>query len=64
MAYIKDTYELGEYMAYEYKFVGRNGAKGEKREKRRKATPEQMARQPMDQAKEDDVYHKSKLQVW
>lgn len=38
-------YELGEYMAYEYKFVGRNGAKGEKREKRRKATPEQMARQ-------------------
>ena len=30
MAYIKDTYELGEYMAYEYKFVGRNGAKGEK----------------------------------
>lgn len=45
MAYIKDTYELGEYMAYEYKFVGRNGAKGEKREKRRKATPEQMARQ-------------------
>ena len=35
MAYIKDTYELGEYMAYEYKFVGRNGAKGEKREKRK-----------------------------
>lgn len=45
MAYTQYTFYLGEYTAYEIKFVGRNGAKGEKRAKRQKATPEQMSRQ-------------------
>lgn len=45
MAYTQYTFDLGEYTAYEIKFVGRNGAKGEKRAKRQKATPEQMSRQ-------------------
>ena len=31
MAYTQYTFDLGEYTAYEIKFVGRNGAKGEKR---------------------------------
>ena len=38
MAYTQYTFDLGEYTAYEIKFVGRNGAKGEKRAKRDKAT--------------------------
>lgn len=29
MAYIQDTYYLGDYIATEIKFIGRNGAKGE-----------------------------------
>lgn len=45
MAYIQDTYYLGDYIATEIKFIGRNGAKGERRAKKIKATPEQMARQ-------------------
>ena len=45
MAYTQYTFDLGEYTAYEIKFVGRNGAKGEKRAKRDKATPEQVKRQ-------------------
>lgn len=45
MTYTQYTFDLGEYTAYEIKFVGRNGAKGEKRAKRQKATPEQMSRQ-------------------
>lgn len=31
MAYIQDTYYLGDYIATEIKFIGRNGAKGERR---------------------------------
>lgn len=45
MAYTQYTFDLGEYTAYEIKFVGRNGAKGERRAKRDKATPEQVKRQ-------------------
>lgn len=44
MAYIQDTYYLGDYIATEIKFIGRNGAKGERRAKKIKATPEQMAK--------------------
>lgn len=43
-------YEVSKYVfhdsvEYEYKFAGRYGAKGEKRAKRKKATPEQVKRQ-------------------
>lgn len=41
----KDVYRYGNYIEYEYKFVGRYGAKGEKRAPRRKVTPEQMKKQ-------------------
>lgn len=45
MAFIVDVYNLGDVTEYEYKFVGRCGAKGEKRAVRKKATPEQMKSQ-------------------
>ena len=35
MAYIQDTYYLGDYIATEIKFIGRNGAKGERRAKKK-----------------------------
>ena len=38
-------YTFYDSVEYEYKFAGNYGAKGEKRAKRRKATPEQMKRQ-------------------
>ena len=40
-----DVYDFGDSIESEYKFPGRYGAKGEKRAKRRKATPEQVKRQ-------------------
>ncbi|MBQ6787521.1 MAG: hypothetical protein IJO85_07360 [Lachnospiraceae bacterium] len=42
MAYWKDVYELIDSNEYEYKFAGNYGAKGEKRAKRKKITPEQI----------------------
>lgn len=45
MAYRADIYHLINSTEYEYKFAGRYGAKGEKRSKRQKITPEQVARQ-------------------
>lgn len=45
MAYWKDTWELGSSNEIEYKFAGKYGAKGEKRAKRKKATPEQIKKQ-------------------
>ena len=45
MAYWMDMFELGDSNEYEFKFAGNYGAKGEKRAKRRKATPEQIRRQ-------------------
>lgn len=45
MAYCVDTYECGDVIEHEYKFVGEYGAKGEKRAPRRKATTEQMEKQ-------------------
>lgn len=45
MAYIKDEWRFPDSTEYEYKFVGRFGAKGETRGKRIKPTPEQVARQ-------------------
>lgn len=44
MIYIS-KYTFYDSVEYEYKFAGNYGAKGEKRAKRRKATPEQMKRQ-------------------
>ncbi len=38
-------YEFHDSVEYEYRFAGRYGAKGEKRAKRKKATPEQVRRQ-------------------
>ena len=40
-----DTYKFLKSIEYEYKYPGRYGAKGEKRKKREKATPEQIAKQ-------------------
>ena len=41
----EDIYYLGDSIEHEIKAKGRYGCKGEKRSKRKKATPEQMARQ-------------------
>lgn len=45
MAYWKDTWKFEGSNEYEYKYAGRYGAKGEKRAKRRKPTPEQIKKQ-------------------
>ncbi|MFQ8879417.1 MAG: hypothetical protein ACLR7N_13515 [Roseburia hominis] len=49
MAHKKMVYRYGpggdKYTEYEFKFVGRFGAKGEKRGPRKKATPEQIRKQ-------------------
>ncbi len=45
MAYVVDTYDLGDAIEHEHKFAGEYGAKGEKRAPKKKATPEQMKKQ-------------------
>ncbi len=45
MAYIKDVWRFPGSNEYEYKYAGNYGAKGEKRRKRQKASPEQIKRQ-------------------
>ena len=45
MAYTRKKYDFGDSIEYEYTYAGRYGAKGEQREKKRKATPEQVAKQ-------------------
>lgn len=43
--YVQQTFFFDDSIEYEYKFQGKYGAKGEKREKRNKPTTEQIARQ-------------------
>lgn len=43
--YVQKTFFFEDSTEYEYKFVGKYGAKGEKRQKKEKATPEQIRRQ-------------------
>ena len=43
--YNRDRWIFSNSIETEYKFAGKYGAKGEKRAKRKKATPEQMAKQ-------------------
>jgi hypothetical protein len=43
--YWEDSYKFKDSTEYEYKFAGNYGAKGEKREPKRKATPEQVRKQ-------------------
>lgn len=43
--YWQDSWEFKDSVEYEYKFAGRYGARGEKRGKRKKPTPEQMKKQ-------------------
>lgn len=45
MAYWKDTWRFRDSNEIEYKFAGRYGAKGEKRKPKKKASPEQIAKQ-------------------
>lgn len=45
MAYWEDIFDLGDSIEHECKFAGNYGAKGEKRAKRQKATPEQVKKQ-------------------
>jgi hypothetical protein len=45
MAYWQDTWAFTNSIEYEYKFAGNYGAKGEKRNKKTKATPEQIQKQ-------------------
>lgn len=45
MAYWLDTWRLPNNIEYEYKYAGNYGAKGEKRRKKQKATPEQVKKQ-------------------
>lgn len=43
--YWVDVYRFKDSIEYEYKYAGRYGAKGEKRAKKQKATPEQIKKQ-------------------
>ena len=43
--YIRDIWEFGDTLEVEEKHTGRYGARGQKREKRKKATPEDIKRQ-------------------
>lgn len=43
--YCRDRWYFKSSIEYEFKYVGRYGAKGEKRAKRKKATPEQIKKQ-------------------
>ena len=43
--YAKDSWYLINHIEHEYKYQGRYGAKGEKRRKKKKATPDQVAKQ-------------------
>lgn len=45
MAYWKDIWRFKNSTEYEYKYAGNYGAKGEKRMKKKKATPEQILKQ-------------------
>lgn len=45
MAYWMDVWRFPNSTEYEYKYAGKYGAKGEKREERKKATPEQIKKQ-------------------
>ena len=45
MAYKKDTWVFPGSIEHEYKFMGKYGAKGEKRDQRKQATPEQIKKQ-------------------
>lgn len=45
MAYEEHIYEFADSIEYEYKYAGNYGAKGEKRAKRQKPTPEQVRKQ-------------------
>lgn len=45
MAYWHDTYRFSHSIEHEFKFAGKYGAKGEKRKKKVKPTPEQIALQ-------------------
>ena len=44
MAYILDIFRFGSSIEYEYKYKGNYGAKGEKRQPKKKATPEEIAK--------------------
>lgn len=43
--YWKDKWSFNGSIEYEYKFAGKYGAKGEKRQRKKKATPEQVKKQ-------------------
>lgn len=43
--YKEEIYRYGPYIEHEIKYPGKYGAKGEKREKKKKATPEQVKKQ-------------------
>lgn len=45
MAHRHDVYKYGRFIEHEFKFVGKFGAKGEKRAEKKKATPEQVEKQ-------------------
>ena len=47
MAYRQKKWEFPNSVEYEYSYMGNYGAKGERREKRAKPTPEQVAKQNM-----------------
>ena len=55
--YWKDTYEFLNSNDIEYKWEGKYGAKGEKRQKKKKATPEQIKKQNQ-WKKEREVWRK------
>lgn len=44
-AYVRHLWDCGESLEIEEKHTGRYGARGQKREKRKKASPEDIKRQ-------------------
>ncbi len=59
--YWKDTYEFLNSNDIEYKWEGKYGAKGEKRQKKKKATPEQTQKtEPVEEERE--VWRKTEME--
>lgn len=61
--YIRQTWDCGNTREVEEKHTGRYGARGQKRQKRRKATPEEIAKQNQ-WKRERDVRRLIKWNFW
>ena len=53
-AYIREIWDFGSTMEIEEKHTGRYGARGQEREEKKKATPEEIAKQNQWRSQETD----------